>query len=157
MSANDGPTAPNRRVAFLSKSLSLHPMSTAPDHQEQTLYDRIGGEETVTGLIDKFYETVMEDEELAPFFKDTSVDKLRRMQKEFFVVALDGESTYSGRPLSYVHHGLGIKPRHFQRYVEVLDTTLSGFELSESDHRDIISRINTYVDEIVGGSGGVDG
>ncbi len=85
------------------------------------------------------------------------MEKLLGMQREFFAVALDGNSTYSGRPLSYVHHGLNIKPRHFQRYVEHLDATLAGFELSDADHREIISRINTYVDEIVGGGGGVDG
>ena len=127
------------------------------DHNEKTLYERIGGKQAIDGLIDGFYTRVIEDGELAPFFKNTSIEKLRSMQKEFFTVALGGESSYSGRPLSYVHHGLGIKPRHFQRYVELLDATLVSFNLSDDDHREIISRINTYVDEIVGAGGGMDG
>ncbi|MGK0186490.1 MAG: hemoglobin [Verrucomicrobiales bacterium] len=132
-------------------------MTTAGEPQEQTLYDRIGGETTVANLIDDFYSRVKSDIELAPFFENTPMEKLHRMQREFFAVALGGESTYSGRPLSYVHHGLGIKPRHFQKFVEHLDATLAGFKLSDADHQEIISRINTYVDEIIGGSGGVDG
>ena len=124
---------------------------------DSSLYERIGGAAAVEKLIDDFYVRVVEDEELAPFFKDTEMEKLRRMQKEFFAVALDGPSEYTGRPLSYVHHGRGIKPSHFQRYVDHLNETLEGFEISERDHLDIISRVNTYVDEIVGGAGGVDG
>lgn len=138
-------------------SMNTPSMSTPSNHQEPTLYERIGGEETVAGLIDVFYGKVMDDEELAPFFVNTPMEKLRQMQREFFAAALGGESHYSGRPLCYVHHGLGIKPRHFQRYIELLDATLAGFELSDSDHQDIISHINTYVDEIVGGGGGIDG
>lgn len=132
-------------------------MATSSDSNPQTLFHRIGGEETISRLIDDFYQRVMNDDELSPFFVDVPMEKLRRMQREFFTVALDGESNYSGRPLAYVHHGRGIKPRHFQRYVEHLDATLSSFQLTSDDHQQIISRINTYVDEIVGGGSGVDG
>ncbi len=123
------------------------------DSIEPTLYDRIGGEKTVEALVDVFYERVLDDDELKPFFEDTSMDKLRRMQHEFFAAALDGPVQYTGRPLSYAHQGLGIKPSHIGRFVGHLLDVVKDHGLESGDVDDIISRINTYADEIVGGSG----
>jgi hemoglobin len=126
-----------------------------PDNQ-QTLFERVGGEETIRELIHEFYDRVIADPDLKPFFKNTSIDKLRRMQREFFSAALDGPITYTGRPLSYVHHGRGITKHHFALYVDHLIDTLRGRGINDQDVQDIIGRISTYADEITGdvGSGG---
>ena len=119
-------------------------------NKQQTLFERVGGEQTIRELIHAFYDRVVADPELKPFFKNTSMGKLRRMQREFFSAALDGPITYSGRPLSYVHHGRGITKHHFSLYVGHLIHTLQGCALKEQDVQDIISRISTYADEITG-------
>lgn len=124
-----------------------------------TLYDRIGGEKAVESLVTAFYDRVLADEELQRFFEHTGTDKLKRMQREFFAAALDGPVTYSGRPLSHVHHGRGIKPRHLKRFLDHLLETLKalkGADISDDDVYAVISRINTYADEVTGTSG-VDG
>ena len=123
--------------------------------KRQTLYARIGGEKTIVELIDDFYDRVLADPELNPFFKNTSMDKLRRMQREFFSAALDGPITYTGEPLSHVHHGRGITKRHFALYVDHLIDTLRDHGIIDQDVQDIVGRINTYADEITGDVGSV--
>jgi hemoglobin len=59
-------------------------------NKQQTLFERVGGEQTIRELIHEFYDRVVADPELKPFFINTSMDKLRRMQREFFSAALDG-------------------------------------------------------------------
>jgi hemoglobin len=110
----------------------------------------------VERLIEQFYALVLGDPELEPFFRSTSIGKLRRMQRTFFAAALGGDVEYSGRPIAHAHHGLGIKASHLARFIAHLRKTLEGFDLTERDQQDIIDRINTYADEIVGG-GGLDG
>ena len=88
--------------------------------KRQTLFARIGGEKPIAELIDDFYDRVLADPELKPFFKNIAMDKLRRMQREFFSAALDGPITYTGKPLGHVHHGRGITKRHFALYVDHL-------------------------------------
>ena len=117
---------------------------------QQTLFERVGGEQAVAELIDQFYDRVVADPELKPFFRNVSMVKLRRMQRDFFSAALDGPINYTGRPLGYVHHGRGITKHHFSLYVSHLINTLQNFALKEQDVQDIISRINTYADEITG-------
>ena len=115
-----------------------------------TLFERVGGEQMIAEVVDDFYERVLADPELKPFFRNTSMDKLRRMQREFFGAALDGPISYSGKPLSHVHHGRGITKHHFTRYVSHLLDTLRDRGINDQDVTDIISRISTYADEITG-------
>ena len=104
----------------------------------------------IAGVVDDFYDRVLADPELKPFFKNASIGKLRRMQHEFFSAALDGPITYSGRPLSHVHHGRGITKHHFALYVGHLIDTLQDQGINDQDAQEIIGRINTYANEITG-------
>ena len=121
--------------------------------KQQTLFKRVGGEQVIAELIREFYKRVLADPELKPFFKNTSIDKLRRMQREFFSAALDGPITYTGRPLSHVHYGRGITKHHFALYVGHLIDTLREREINDQDVQDIISHISTYAEEITGEAG----
>ena len=53
-------------------------------------------------------------------------------------------------PFAHVHHGRGITKHHFALFVNHLLDTLQSYEISDQDVADIISRINTYADEITG-------
>jgi len=127
-------------------------MAAIPEKQ-QTLFERVGGERAIAELIHDFYDRVLADPELKPFFEHSSIDKLRRMQREFFSAALDGPIAYTGRPLSHVHHGRGITKHHFALYVNHLLDTLRDCGINDRDVADIIGRINTYADEITGDTG----
>jgi hemoglobin len=115
-----------------------------------TLYEQIGGKVVVEQLIHEFYNRVLADPDLAPFFKETSMDKLRNMQQEFFASALDGPATMSELDLSYAHHGRGIRQTHFNRFVQHLLQTLESIGVGEQQQMEVIRRISTYVNDITG-------
>ncbi|MEZ4334107.1 MAG: group 1 truncated hemoglobin [Myxococcota bacterium] len=115
-----------------------------------TLYERLGGERAIEAVIGDFYDRVLADPLLAPFFEGIERDRLRRMQREFFAAALGGPIRYTGRPLNVVHAGLGIRTRHLARFLEHLTATLADRELTERDRYDIYTRIHRYADEITG-------
>ena len=115
-----------------------------------TLYDRVGGEQGVKNLVRSFYDRVLKDSELAPFFEDASIDRLFRMQYEFFAAALDGPVTYSGLSIHQAHFGLGIDKVQFGRFVNHLIDTLKTFQLTDSETHALIARVNTYADEVTG-------
>jgi len=120
---------------------------------QASLYTRIGGADAINTMVDAFYSKVIGDPALQPFFDHVALGKLRRMQVEFFSAALDGPICYAGRTVIHAHHGLQITRAHFQAFVEHLFETLADFALSEDDRYAIISRVNTYVDEVVGSGG----
>ncbi len=121
-----------------------------PVSGEETLYDRIGGEKAIGTLMDTFYDRVFADNELRPFFEGVALERLRRMQREFFAAALGGPVVYSGRALSEVHYGRGIRPRHLRLFLDHLLETLRGQEVSEEDAYEVVTRIHIYADDITG-------
>src|SRR5512143_3409563 len=107
---------------ILSRGIDMN--TTKP---EVTLYDRIGGAEAVSAMVGSFYEKVIADPDLKPYFDHVAMDKLRRMQTEFFSAALDGPVTYTGRPVIHAHQGQHITRKHFQAFVEHLFETLANY------------------------------
>jgi hemoglobin len=124
---------------------------------EPSLFDKIGGRDAVAGMVGRFYRRVLEDPELAPYFRGVSMDKLRRMQFEFFSAALGGPIAYSGRSVIHAHQHLRITRPHLQAFVQHLFETLAEYPLTEKDRYDVIARINTYTDEVVSAGTGLGG
>ena len=115
-----------------------------------TLFERVGGEQGVKDLIRSFYDRVLKDSELAPFFENASLERLYAMQYEFFAAALDGPVTYSGISIYQAHFGRGIKAEHFGRFVNHLIDTLKAWQFSERELQLLIGRVNTYLDDVTG-------
>jgi hemoglobin len=120
---------------------------------ERSLYERVGGKEAIAELVDDFYTRLLGDKDLVEFFNMARMDHLRAMQREFFSIALDGPITYTGGPLRHVHQGRGIRREHFSKFAQHMLDTLVAYGVSEDEVSEIIGRINTYADEIVGGHG----
>jgi hemoglobin len=115
-----------------------------------TLFDRVGGELGVKNLVRSFYDRVLKDPELAQFFENASIDRLYAMQYEFFAAALDGPVKYSGLSIHQAHFGRGIEKEHFARFVNHLIDTLQAWQISDHEINMLISRVNTYADEVTG-------
>ncbi len=115
-----------------------------------TLYERIGGETGVRQLVHDFYDRILEDKRLQPFFLETPMSKLRTMQLQLFSAALGGPVEYGGQPLYEVHFGRRIGKQHLAIFLEHLLDSLGGTNLTEQEVQDIISRINLYADQITG-------
>jgi len=125
---------------------------------QQTLFDRVGGEAGVSEMISQFYAQVLADAELRPFFEDTSVEQLKHMQQDFFGAALDGPMTTGGTDLAKIHQGLGITRHHLTLFVNHLISVLDARQaINRRDAMDIVFRIATYSDQVIGESGGADG
>lgn len=124
---------------------------TSPE--TDNLYQRIGGAPAIDRLVVDFYNRVLADGELAPFFEQSDIEALRRMQREFFSAALGGPLRYDGLSLGHAHHGRGIGRKHFARFVEHLLASLESCGIGEADSSRVIARINTHADDVVGGAG----
>ncbi len=129
-------------------------MSEQPDR----LYQAVGGEAGIELLVGRFYQRVLADPKLAPFFEHVPMERLRMMQKEFFSEALGGPLFYSGHSLRQVHAGKGIRKEHLRRFVKHLLTTLEEdvpeLNLDRLEIDAIYSRIAIEADRITNSVGG---
>ncbi len=115
-----------------------------------TLYEKIGGAAAIERLVDEFYDRVLADPVLAPFFANTPMERQRRMQKIFMTLALGGPEPDEPIDLYQAHRGRGIKRDHLTRFTELLLQTLESIGISNEDANKVIARIATYSDEVLG-------
>ena len=118
----------------------------------ESLFDQVGGAEVVEKVVNRFYDRVVNDEQLGKFFENASVDRIKSMQRQLFGVALGGPLTYQGRPLNEVHKGMGITRDDLSLYIEHLVETLSEMEIAPESANQFVARIATYADEVLGES-----
>lgn len=99
--------------------------STAPT---TSLYERLGGEAAVQSAVVLFYEKILADPSLAPFFAGLDMDKQINKQIAFMTMAFGGPHAYGGRELREAHSGLvkrGLTDEHFDRVASLLSETLA--------------------------------
>jgi hemoglobin len=91
-----------------------------------SIYDEIGGAGAVSAAVDDFYQRVIADPALAPYFTGTDMNRLKRHQRSFIAAAIGGPEPYLGRNMAEAHAGLDVTPDDFDRVVGHLVDTLSG-------------------------------
>ena len=106
----------------------------------KSLYERLGGETAVEKSVDMFYEKVLNDPLLIPFFKNTDMKKQKRMQILFLTYAFGGSQQWSGRSMRAAHKTSveqGLKDEHFDAVVGHLASTLKELGVSENDIKEV--------------------
>ena len=71
-------------------------------------YEIIGGGSAVSAVVNDFYWRVLGDTQLAPYFDEVNLARLKRHQVLLVTKLLGGPDNYTGRPLDEAHDGLGI-------------------------------------------------
>ena len=111
---------------------------------EQTLYDRLGGHDGIRAVVDDFYDRLVEDEALGPFFEGSDMEKLRRTQTDFLCEAAGGPETYDAEPVREAHLHVPFTPEHIQRAVELLEESLDAFDVPEEDAEKVVGAVAAY-------------
>jgi len=113
-----------------------------------TLYEKLGGTESIGKVVDEFYNRVLADESVESFFENTDMERQREHQTKFLSFALGGPNQYSGGSMQKVHKGMNIKPEHFDAIVKHLRDALATYNVPENDIDSAISHVETLRDDI---------
>ncbi|MFB6161762.1 MAG: group 1 truncated hemoglobin [Haloferacaceae archaeon] len=122
----------------------------------ETLYDRLGGREGIRAVVDDFYDRLLADDELGPFFEDADVELLRETQTDFLCDAAGGPETYDAAPVREAHLHVPFTPEHVQRAVEHLAESLDAFDVPEEDASEVVDLIAAYEADLIASPGEED-
>ncbi|HKS45918.1 MAG TPA: group 1 truncated hemoglobin [Amycolatopsis sp.] len=114
-----------------------------------SIYERIGGQESLIEVVDRFYARVLADPALAPYFAGANMSRLKGKQVEFFAAVLGGPDQYSGLSMKDAHRGRGISQDHFDRVATILSETLVDTGVPAETVEEIITAIAPLSAEIV--------
>ena len=94
-------------------------------------FDRIGGQEGLQVIIERFIKRVYGDMIIGFFFSKIDQDNLIAREIEFAARHLGGSVTYTGRPIGAVHRKHPINKGHFHRRLWILGEVLTECEVPE--------------------------
>ncbi|AXG06215.1 group 1 truncated hemoglobin [Haloplanus rubicundus] len=116
----------------------------------QTIYRDIGGRDAVESVVDDFYERVLADERLEPYFDGMDMDELRSHQVQFISAVAGGPVEYSGANMREAHAHLGIEEDHFDLVGRYLQEALEANGVDEANVEDIMAEVVALKEPVLG-------
>ena len=90
-----------------------------------SVFEEIGGQPAVNAVVDDFYDRVLKDPLLEPYFDGIDMERLRQHQRAFIATALGGPTEYRGRSMGEAHAGVGVTGEAFDSVVVHLTEALA--------------------------------
>ena len=128
--------------------MSISP-SSLPTGQKDSIFAQIGGTTAVEAAVEHFYERVLADPMLKPFFKDTNLNWLKKSQVRFLTTALGGPAIYKGADMKSAHTHLPIEERHFGRVAQHLSDTLKSLNVPTALLQQIMATAGSLAPQII--------
>lgn len=109
------------------------------DAVAQTPYEKYGGFSTVSRIVMRLYDKLLDDDELGPFFDDVEMPKLIDHQTKFVSALMGGPASFSDTHIRNAHRHLTIEDPHFDRLKQLVAETLDEFSLEAEDAEQVIA------------------
>ena len=119
---------------------------------DQTLFEKYGGFSQVSRVVLSFYDSLLDSDEIGPFFDNTDMARMVDHQTKFIASLLGGPASYTDAQLRQLHSHLAIKDAHFDELKVVLRETLEEFSFEEPDIEAVLAEFESRRALIVGNS-----
>ena len=88
---------------------------------EKSLFEKYGGFSKVSKIVLSVYDTLLDSEEIGPFFDNIDMSRMVDHQTKFIASLLGGPASYSDNQLRQLHSHLDINDMHFELGLLKLD------------------------------------
>ncbi len=129
--------------------LTLALAGCASGHGNATLYQRLGGLEGISGIVDAFLYELAADEQILPLFADTNIERFREKFIEQLCMVADGPCEYTGDDMVATHRGMEITHAQFNRVVTDLIRAMERRDIPTGAQNDLLRRLAAMYDDIV--------
>jgi hemoglobin len=114
-----------------------------------SLYDRLGGLEAITAVVDSFVARCAGDDRINRKFERSDIPRLKKMLVDQVCEAAGGPCSYIGRDMQETHDGMGVTAGEFDALVEDLVATLDEFDVPKAEQEELLGLLGPMRDEIV--------
>jgi hemoglobin len=127
-------------IGSATMTLADEPESSSP----ATLFDRLGGTEGITMIVDDVIEAHMNNPAIQARFlpyKDQPerVALIRQHTIEFFGAGSGGPVTYTGKDMPETHKGMNISPSDYMCVIDDIMMVLDKHKIDEESKKDVLA------------------
>lgn len=106
-----------------------------------TLYEQLGGNITITKLVDGLLVKIEQDPRIVHHFKDTDIARFRSKLIEQLCQVSDGPCQYTGSSMQESHTGFQITAADFDRLVQHLIDVMTDLQIPLAAQNDLLARL----------------
>ena len=114
-----------------------------------SLYERLGGIDAITAVVENFRDRVAGDNRINQKFAKTDLGRLTRMLVDQVCEAAGGPCTYTGRSMKDAHAGMKVRSGEFDALVQDLVATLNHFKVGKKEQDEILAVLGPLQADIV--------
>ncbi|MFC5366978.1 group I truncated hemoglobin [Salinirubrum litoreum] len=115
-----------------------------------TLYERLGGSDAIEAVVDEFYDRVLADAQLAPYFEDVDMARQRAHQTAFIAAVTGGPAEYDGDDMREAHAHLDLSESDFAAVAGHLDDALAECGVDDGDRETVVAEVASLEPAILG-------
>lgn len=119
------------------------------DKAAKSLFDRLGGKDAITAVVDEFLKNVVADKRINEFFKKSDAAKLKGLLVDQVCAATGGPCKYTGKDMKTAHAGMKITEAHFNALVEDLVKALDKFKVGAKEKEELLGALGGMKGDIV--------
>jgi hemoglobin len=116
---------------------------------EETLYRRLGGRDALAAVVDSFYDRVLADDRLSPFFEDVDMAEQRAHQTQFLSAVAGGPVEYDGADMAAAHDHLDIDHEEYDAIERHLGAALDDHDVPADDRDAVLEAVESFRGDIV--------
>ncbi|GJL55920.1 MAG: hypothetical protein NPIRA02_30520 [Nitrospirales bacterium] len=120
--------------------------ATSVANQEKSLYERLGGYDAISAVVDVFLEKIWDDPIVGRYFIGMGTDtrnQLRQKNKNLLCFNTGGPCKKINRPLQTTHEGLGITDQEFDIVAMHIASTLKEFKVLEKEFEEVMAKVGS--------------
>ena len=118
----------------------------------RTIYEEIGGKETVEKAAHFLYVNILRDSRISPFFEHVDIEKQRQKMSAFLTYIFGGNSLYTGKSMRKAHKNAvnnGLNDDHVDAMIECVCATLRELKIDNNKIGAIVQTIEKHRDDVL--------
>jgi hemoglobin len=134
---------------FILGLFVLTALSVSALAQQKSLYERLGGEEGISAVVDDFAQNVLADARINKKFAKSDAPRLLTNLKAFVCFATGGPCQYTGLDMKTSHKNMGVTAGEFNALVEDLVKSLDKFRVPAKEKNELLGALAALRKDIV--------
>ena len=127
-------------------------MAQSEKPKEKTLYERLGGYDAISAVVEDFLGRLKNDhmfDRFGPGRSSDSHQRAKQLIKDQLCAYTGGPCQYIGRDMATAHQGLGITQKEWDASVQHLKDSLDHFKVAEKEQKELLAIIDKQKADII--------
>ena len=119
---------------------------------QKSLYERLGGYDAITAVVNDLLPRLQADSLLGRFWQHRGEDGVKREKQlliDFLCACAGGPLYYTGRDMKTSHKGMKISERDWTAFLGHLNATLDAFQVPQAEREEAVAFIQSTKPDIV--------